>query len=234
MSLTPDHPGDAHARRARALTRQRVSQLLDGCALQIEERACGLVITNPRRPEQGQVHVAYADGYVCRERVRREYWGRLEGLGNSAGDAEPVADAGRILGALAPDDIHHPNRTGAGFHAGHADGGLDFASLGAPDADRGGPSPDSGEALRALAGQLESRALAACLLTYPVAGADRPRFDALTVRNPGASDRGVICVRSDGLVTWEYPGNLDDAGTILDNVTNVLRAAGPHFRAGGP
>jgi hypothetical protein len=233
MSLTPDHPGDAHARRARALTRQRVSQLLDGCALQVEERACGLVITNPRRPEQGRVHVAYGDGYVCRERVRWEYWGLLEGSGNSAGDAGPVVGAARILGALAPDDIHHPDGTGARFHPGHADGGQP-ASLSAPDSDRGDRSPDSGEALRALAGQLESRGLAACLLTYPVAGADRPRFDALTVRNPGASDRGVICVRSDGLVTWEYAGNLDDAGTILDNVTNVLRAAGPHFRAGRP
>jgi hypothetical protein len=233
MSLTPDHAGYADVRRARALTRQRVSQLLDGSALQIEERASGLVITNPRRPEHGRVHVAYADGYVCRERVTWEYWGLLEGSENSTGEAEPVVGAATILGALAPDDIHYPYGTGAGFHADHADVGQP-ASLSAPDSDRGGPSLDSGEALRALAGQLESRGLAACLLTYLFAGADRPRFDALTARNPSASDRGVICVRNDGLVTWEYAGNLDDAGTILDNVTNVLRAAGPHFRASRP
>jgi hypothetical protein len=233
MSLTPDHAGDAHVRRARALTRQRVSQLLDGCALQIEERASGLVITNPRRPEQGRVHVAYADGYVCRERVTWEYWGLLEGFENSADDPEPVVGAATILGALAPDDIHHPNRTGAGFHTDHADGGQPV-SLSAPDSDRGGPYPDSSEALRALAGQLESLGLAACLLTYLVAGADRPRFDALTARNPSALDRGVIYVKSDGLVTWECAGNLHEAGAILDDVTNVLRAAGPHFRAGRP
>jgi hypothetical protein len=233
MTLTPDDAGDAHVRRARALTRQRVAQLLEGCALQIEERACGLVITNPRRPEQGQIHVAYADGYVCRERVSWEYWGVLEGLGNGADKDEPVVGAARILSALAPEDIHFLNGTGAGFSADHADG-AQAARLGASGSERGGRRPGYSEALRVLAGQLESRGLAACLLTYPIAGAGRPRFDALTAANPRAADRGVVYVDSDGLVTWEYAGNLDEAGKILDNITNVLRAAGPHFRAGRP
>jgi hypothetical protein len=98
-----------------------------------------LVITNPRCPEQGRVHVAYADGYVCRERVTWEYWGLLEGFENSAGDAEPVVGAAKILVALAPEDIHHPNGTG-GFHADHADGGQP-TSLSAPDSDRGRSFP---------------------------------------------------------------------------------------------
>jgi hypothetical protein len=230
MSLTPDNAGDADVRRARALTRQRVSQVLEGCALKLEERTYELVITNPRRTEQGQVHVAYADGYVCWERVTWEYWGLLEGFGCRADEAEPVVGAAKILSALAPEDIHRLNATGAGFHANRADSGQ--SAVNATGAERASRSTGYSAALRALAEQLESRGLAACLLTYPVMGAERPRFEAVTAINPRAADRGVVHVNGDGLVTWEYPGNLDEAGTILDNVTNVLRAVGPHFRIG--
>jgi hypothetical protein len=138
MSLTPGNAGDAHMRRARALTRQRVSHVLDGCVLRIDERASGLVLTNPRRPDLGRVHVAYADGSVCWERVTWEYWGRLEGLCRSADEAEPVVGVARILGALAPDDIHYLNGADAGFRATQADSGARPAPAAAGNASYAG------------------------------------------------------------------------------------------------
>jgi hypothetical protein len=122
MSLMSGDTGDPRLRRARPLARQRVVDVL-GCGLQIDERASGLVLTNPRRLELGRVHIGYADGSVCWERVTWEYWGRLEGLGNSAGETEPVVGAARILGALAPDDLHYLNVADAGFRASRADSG---------------------------------------------------------------------------------------------------------------
>jgi hypothetical protein len=232
MSLTPGRPGDAHVRRARAFTRQQLSRLLERCALQVEERASGLVITNRCRPEPGHVHVGYADFYVCWGRVTWEYCGRLEGFEPGVDEAEPMVGAAMILTALAPDDIHHLDGTDAGFHANHAhDAGT--AQLSAPGS-KGGPRPGYSQALQVLAEQLEGRGLAARLLTCPVAGAEGPRFDAVTARTPRARERGVIYECSDGLLTWEYSRNLDAVGAILDNVTNVLRAASPHFRMGRP
>jgi DNA-binding XRE family transcriptional regulator len=222
MSLTPGDAGDAHVRRARALARQRVLEVLDGCALQIDERASGLVLTNPRRPGQGQVHVAYADGSVCWERVAWEYWGRLEGFCRCAGEAEPTVGAARILGALAPDDIHYLNGSGAGFRAAHADSG------GQPARPATGNSGDTGQIngfIGSLAETLEARGLRA----QPVNSAPDP--NAITVTNPAAPERGMVHVAHDGLVRFPDPdaGTLNDASaaTILDHVTKILRGPRP-------
>lgn len=83
MSSASDELGTVELCRLMNTTRQKVAELLKGSGLHIRERANGLVITNRRDPEKGQIHVAYADGQVCLERVTWDYWGELEGLGGS-------------------------------------------------------------------------------------------------------------------------------------------------------
>jgi hypothetical protein len=78
-------------------TRQTVTELLRGSGLQIKELTAGLVICNPRDPERGQVHVAYADGQVSWERVAWDFWGALEGLARST---DTTVSATRIIHAL--------------------------------------------------------------------------------------------------------------------------------------
>jgi DNA-binding XRE family transcriptional regulator len=223
MSLTPSDAGDAHVRRARPLARQRILEVLDGCALQVEERASGLVVTNPRRLDQGQVHIAYADGAVCWERVTWEHWGRLEGFGNSANEAEPVIGAARILSVLAPDDIHHLKGNGAGLHANHTDTG----ARPVPPATAGDTAHVNGF-MGKLAGEFEARGLRVQPV-QPVNSA--PDADAIAVTNPAAPQWGAVHVGHDGrLRFWDSDvGTLDDAGAarILDQVTSVLRGSRP-------
>src|SRR5580700_10571506 len=73
-----------HAREQdqRERVKQLVAKLVDGTGLEVRELTNGLVITNPRYPERGQVHVAFADGYVCWERVAWDFWGTIEGFGS--------------------------------------------------------------------------------------------------------------------------------------------------------
>jgi hypothetical protein len=75
----PDQPTDVPPYLSAEIVRSRVASMLDGSPLQIEERANELAITDPADPEAGTIHVAYADGYVCWERVTWKYWGHLEG-----------------------------------------------------------------------------------------------------------------------------------------------------------
>jgi DNA-binding XRE family transcriptional regulator len=226
MSLTPDNAGDAHARRARALARQRVSQLLDNCALQIEEHASGLVVTNPRRLEEGQIHVAYADGSVCWQRVSWEYLGRLEGFGHSADGREPLVDAARILGALAPDDIHYPDGTGTRLHMNQTEGGEP-----APAAN--GKVDHAGHVngfIGSLAEKLETRGLRVQLLNTALDS------KAITVTSPAAPGWGTVHVGQDGLVRfWDSEADVPSDASfakILDQVASVLRGSRPKREPG--
>ena len=81
----------------RARTRQAVADLLAGSGLHLEELANELVITNPRDPDKGQVHVDFTDGYVSWEHVTWNYWGTLAGLAETG---ERVVSGDLILNTL--------------------------------------------------------------------------------------------------------------------------------------
>jgi hypothetical protein len=78
--MTHQHPGQGRSEAQRERVRQLVAKLVDGTGLRVRELAHGLVITNPRDPERGQVHVAFTDGYVSWERVAWEFWGTIEAM----------------------------------------------------------------------------------------------------------------------------------------------------------
>jgi hypothetical protein len=89
--------------------KQLVAKLVDGTDLHVQEMASELVITNPRDPERGQVHVAFADGYVCWEKVTWDYWGTIEGFAEAPstkrypwdeGTGETVVTRAMVVGAL--------------------------------------------------------------------------------------------------------------------------------------
>jgi hypothetical protein len=83
--------------------------MLADSPLWVEERANELVVTNPGDPEAGMVHVAYADGYVCWERVAWEYLGHLEGCEPDHDVPDARVDAGKIISTLSGS----PSRPGA-------------------------------------------------------------------------------------------------------------------------
>jgi|ERR1700678_1481402 hypothetical protein len=100
-----------HAREQdqRERVKQLVAELVDGLGLQVQELANGLVITNPSAPERGQVHVAFADGYMCWERVTWDFWGTIEGFENghstkrypwTESTGETVVTRERVAGVL--------------------------------------------------------------------------------------------------------------------------------------
>jgi hypothetical protein len=96
MTEPTDRPEDARAKTSRA-----VAELVTGHQLQVQELAHELVITNPRDPDKGQVHVDY-DGYVSWERVSWTYWGTLEGF---ADVGEGMVSWDKILEVLTPTRI---------------------------------------------------------------------------------------------------------------------------------
>jgi hypothetical protein len=81
----------------RAKIRQAVTELAAGSGLHVQELANELVITNPRDPDKGQVHVDLTDGYVSWEHVTWNYWGTLTGLFETG---ERVISEDRILNTL--------------------------------------------------------------------------------------------------------------------------------------
>jgi hypothetical protein len=87
------------------------------------------------------------------------------------------------------------------------------------------------EPLQMLAKRLESRGLDSRVVNYPGGESDED-VEELVITNPAARERGEIRIGDDGSVTWEYFGNLDQAGaeTILDEVTNALRKPGVLLR----
>lgn len=86
----------------------------------------------------------------------------------------------------------------------------------------------NGELARLLVLRLENRGLDARLVTYPADADDDEHVEEIVIVNPAARERGEVRVGDDGSVTWEYFGNLDEAGvtSIVDEVTNALRATG--------
>jgi hypothetical protein len=79
--------------------RQITATMLDGTGLDVEERRCELIVTNPVDPERGQVCIALADGAVCWERTETDYWDHLDGTPASDPGEHPVT-ATTIIRAL--------------------------------------------------------------------------------------------------------------------------------------
>jgi hypothetical protein len=94
---TTEDPGDALYVVARDRIRRAVAELLKDTGLHVRELTYELVITNPRDPEKGQVHVAYQDGLVSWERVTWVYWGQLEVFDGASGTE---VSAVKIINAL--------------------------------------------------------------------------------------------------------------------------------------
>jgi hypothetical protein len=90
---------DEQLRRARNTAHRRVSALLTGSGLEVQEYAHELVITNPRDPEKGKIHVACHDGYVSWERVAWDYWGPLAGY-EDTGETTARVGSEKILSVL--------------------------------------------------------------------------------------------------------------------------------------
>jgi hypothetical protein len=86
------NPEDARTRITRAVT-----DLLAGSGLHQEELANELVISNPRDPEKGQIHVDFTDGCVSWEHEAWTHWGTLEGLPPTG---DHVISGQRILDTL--------------------------------------------------------------------------------------------------------------------------------------
>jgi hypothetical protein len=91
----------------------------------------------------------------------------------------------------------------------------------------------NGELAQMLVKKLESRGLDSRLVTYP-GDADDEHVEEIVIVNPAARERGEIRVGDDGSVIWEYFGRLNEAGvaSIVDEVTNALRAPGVRFFKG--
>jgi hypothetical protein len=99
------------------------------------------------------------------------------------------------------------------------------------------PSPDpcehcaNSQRLETLAEKLERRGLYSRLVTYSRGQPDSEYVAEIVVTNPAARHRGEVHIDDDGAVTWEFFGDLGEAGAehILDDVTNALRATGVRF-----
>jgi hypothetical protein len=97
MDAAMDDPGDVFYSDARERTQRVVAGLLKDSGLRVRELTYELVITNPRDPEKGQVHIAYEDGFVSWERVVWDYWGQFETL---AKHEETQVAAAKIIEVL--------------------------------------------------------------------------------------------------------------------------------------
>ncbi|HEY1916131.1 MAG TPA: hypothetical protein VGH27_11220 [Streptosporangiaceae bacterium] len=94
MTESAGHHEDAEARAKSA-----IAELVTKLGLRVQELENELVITNPRDPDRGQIHIDYTDGYVSWERVAWTYWGTLEGFEDVGEDMISVQ---KILEALSP------------------------------------------------------------------------------------------------------------------------------------
>lgn len=84
---------------AKARAKSAIGELVTKLGLRVEELENELVITNPRNPDRGQIHIDYTDGYVSWERVCWTYWGTLEGFEDVG---EGMISVQKILDALSP------------------------------------------------------------------------------------------------------------------------------------
>ena len=97
----PDKPAGAPPHLTAEAVRNQVAGMLGGSSLQIEEGPSELIITNPGDPEVGTIHIAYADGYVCWERMAWEYWGHLDGCQPDHDVPDTTVGAEKIISSLS-------------------------------------------------------------------------------------------------------------------------------------
>jgi hypothetical protein len=100
-----------------------------------------------------------------------------------------------------------------------------------PDNANSEPRHNKGDILRDLAKKLESRGLSSSVVTY---SSDRPGdepIEEIVVTNP-AAERGTMRIGDDGAITWEFFGDLSEAGAdrLLEEATNALQATGVRFQ----
>lgn len=98
---------------------------------------------------------------------------------------------------------------------------------GAPGRSAGDMTGDS-QGLRDVAEKLESRGLSCRVVTFPGKSPSEELIEEVVVTNPAARERGQVRIGDDGAFTWEFSGDLDEAGAgrILDEVTNALPSTG--------
>jgi hypothetical protein len=85
-----------------------VRTLLAGSGMEIQELARELIISNPRDPHRGRIHVTYETGEVSWSRTVWDYtvwdyWGYLDGYGDTPGGGPgsgPAIGVGQIISTL--------------------------------------------------------------------------------------------------------------------------------------
>ena len=103
MTQTSDELLTVRLCQARARLWATMRDRLAGFGLEIRERERELVISNPRDPDKGRIHINFATGEVSLKRTIWDYLGYLQGFAitlEADPDREPVADAKTIIGAL--------------------------------------------------------------------------------------------------------------------------------------
>ncbi len=102
MVIPLDGPSGAAVRRVKARneTRRRVRAMLAGSGLRIREYDHELVITNPRHPEKGRIHVEYGDGAVSLVQTVWSFWGNLQGYETEDDGPGDGISVNQILDAL--------------------------------------------------------------------------------------------------------------------------------------
>jgi hypothetical protein len=100
-----------------------------------------------------------------------------------------------------------------------------------PERSAGDMTGDS-QGLRDLAEKLESRGLSSRVVTLSGGNPGEELIEEIVVTNPAARERGTIRIGDDGAITWEFFGDLSEAGAgrLLDEATNALRATGMRFQ----
>jgi hypothetical protein len=88
--------------------------------------------------------------------------------------------------------------------------------------------------IRKLSEKLRARGLQTKLVSYMTDGIRSKYYDAVTVTNPSAPERGSMQIEKEDWMTWEYSGTVDDAGIskLADEATSALRATGVSGRTG--
>jgi hypothetical protein len=99
-------------RRARAAALRRVEALIAGSGLVIRERPSELVIVNPRDPDAGEIHIAFADGYVSWVRPAWRYLGYLAGYDDPETETPGQVGMEAIIAALITPVFETPSALG--------------------------------------------------------------------------------------------------------------------------
>jgi len=108
----PTEPTVIRRRRARAAALRRVEALIAGSGLEIRERPSELVIVNPRDPDAGEIHIAFADGYVSWVRPAWRYLGYLAGYDDPETETPGQVGMEAIIAALITPVFETPSALG--------------------------------------------------------------------------------------------------------------------------